>query len=157
MYTHYSLPAGELAPVPSRRRRRLTALLVAAASAAALALSGGAAEASAATWVSVDTPYVHDGWLSGNRFIQTNAYAQGCCLPSRVESTLYQYYRGGWHQVAINDSTSAQYGNKAKAFVHCTGAYTPYWFQARARVWFKGPYGWYHADTAWSRVIQRSC
>lgn len=151
MFTHYSLPLERFVPA-APRRRRLTALLVAAVSAAALAL-GGASSASASEWVTVDSPYTHDGWLSGNRFIETNAYAQGCCLAARSESTLYQYYGGAWHQVAINTVT----GRTAKAFVHCTGAYTPYSFQARARVWFKGPYGWYHGGTTWSRVVQRSC
>ncbi len=111
--------------------------------------------ANASSWVTVDAPYVHVGTF--NRWVETNAYTNQCCSPTTVESTLYQYYGGAWHQVSDSTVQSSTGQNKAKSYVYCGSPYTSYSFQARGRVWVQGPSGWYLQGQTWSAVVTRSC
>lgn len=111
--------------------------------------------AQASVWVTVDTPYVHVGTF--NRWVETNAYTSQCCSTTYIESTLYQYYGGAWHQVSDAANQSSAYGNKVKSYVYCGSPYAAYSFQARGRVWAQGPYGWTYQGETWSAVVSRNC
>ncbi len=134
---------------------KLVALCTLALATLAPTLALNATAASASSWVTVDSPYVHSGVF--NRWVETNAYVQGCCGKTKVESTLYQYYGGAWHQVADASNTSSDYGNKVKSYVYCGSPYTNYSFQARGRAWFYGPTGWVYEGETWSAVVTRAC
>ncbi len=123
----------------SIRRLALVTILCATAFAS---VSG---TASANRWMSVDAPYIHDGRISGNRFIQTNAYGP---RPGTVRVTLFQFYGGKWHEMA-----AANGSGQSKAFVYCSGRRTNYSFAARAQAWS----GATNFGEEWSRVVVLAC
>ncbi|MFD1214431.1 hypothetical protein ACFQ36_20595 [Arthrobacter sp. GCM10027362] len=102
-----------------------------------------------------EPPYIHTSAFN-KRFIYGAAH-QEWSGRHHLFVWLYQWYGGGWHNVAQNDVEGDASNLRAISYVYCGEPYKKYWFYTYSSSWTLTPYGWQYDGSDASRAVELGC